>query len=431
MINLSTLVNRITGKSGAAPATAPDGGAANEQGLATSGDFAALVQLAKQSAAGEQPGLRLVIDNSGKPKEAPLVQLTDRDIAKLLQQDTTAPAASTPPQKSVDLAQAIVALVAEAPESADQGSSVSDSTDGGEVTDGKAEPNAATQVAPPGLNAAAIMVVNMPAEVSRGAHAPQAKGDVMADQLELTSRTAGLEIASLPALPTESDAGDGAATANPAADSVESTFTRIMDALPPVIQSSITASGVRASVGPSTGAMLGDQVIDMGVSGQWLDRMANEIASMAEGSGHSRFSLSPPHLGRLQVDLFRDQDMTSVRILAETDEAVRRLADGRSALQNDARLVALQLGSITVEKSSAAFEAGRDQGQSQSQFTGRGSDLSGQAQQQSQGGQAQGRASGQQGEWVSRITREQENQSGDTPSVTTTESSVNGRIRFA
>lgn len=181
----------------------------------------------------------------------------------------------------------------------------------------------------------------------------------------------------------------------------------IVDSLPPVVQSSL---GPVATVrGPSTGQQLGDQVIDMGVAGQWIDRMAREITALAEGGGHSRFTLNPPHLGRLQVDLWQGQDATSVRFVAETDEAARRLGEGRAALHVDARLAALNLASITIEKAALSQESPREGG--------------GQAQQQAAGhGQAQGQHQARagrdeaQGEGAGRPLRdEQDQQGGATP----------------
>ncbi len=160
----------------------------------------------------------------------------------------------------------------------------------------------------------------------------------------------------------------------------------IMQSLPPVVQSQIGVARGGAAPTASTGELLGDKVIDMGVSGQWIDRMAREIASLAEGTGHSRFQLSPPNLGRVQVDLWRGGDSMNVRLTAETDEAARRLREGQSALENHARIGALSLGSVSVEKASAPLDSGREQGQRQS------ADANANAQQQQASAQAQGQS---------------------------------------
>lgn len=202
----------------------------------------------------------------------------------------------------------------------------------------------------------------------------------------------------------------------------------IVESLPPVVQSTLAAGGVATVSGPSTGAQLGEQVIDMGVSGQWIDRMAREITALAEGNGHSRFTLNPPHLGRLQVDLWQGQDMTGVRLVAETDEAARRLNEGRSALQADARMAAINLGSITVEKAAAPQESGhrpggQPSGQMQQQMTGQGQ---GQSQDQARAGAGQ-----PQGDWVGRSFRDQQNQQGEASPGTAGRQTAGDHVRFA
>lgn len=154
---------------------------------------------------------------------------------------------------------------------------------------------------------------------------------------------------------------DGATTA--AADATASTatpFSDILQSLPPIAQSRIGLSPV--VTGPAdVGATLQGQVIDMGVGGQWIDRMAKEITAMSEGTGHSRFQLSPPNLGRIQVDIRQGEGGGQVQILTETDEAARRLRDGKGDLQADARMSALSINSITIDRAQAGFDGGRDQ----------------------------------------------------------------------
>lgn len=164
----------------------------------------------------------------------------------------------------------------------------------------------------------------------------------------------------------------------------------IVRSLPPGIQAQLAPHAGASAAGlanvsgsvhaggsaPSTGAQLSGQVIDMGVSGQWIDRMAREISSLASGSGYSRFQLSPPNLGRIQVDLWQGDVSTNVRLITETDEAARRLRDGQGALQSHAQVAALSLGSVTVEKSATPFD--QNPGQNQRQMP----DFGSQAQQQ-------------------------------------------------
>lgn len=161
----------------------------------------------------------------------------------------------------------------------------------------------------------------------------------------------------------------------------------IVQSLPPVVQSQLAVAPASGSAAPvaATGELLGDKVIDMGVSGQWIDRMAREIATLADGTGHSRFELSPPNLGKIQVDLWHGDDKMNLRIVAETDEAAQRLRDGQDALATHARIASLSLGSVSVEKSAVPLDSARDQNQRQN------ADQSGNPQQQASN-QAQGQS---------------------------------------
>jgi Meckel syndrome type 1 protein len=139
--------------------------------------------------------------------------------------------------------------------------------------------------------------------------------------------------------------------------------------LPPPAAATGTGAG-----GPTLSATLGDKVIDMGVGGQWIDRMAREIVQVASGDGRASFQLHPPALGRLQVEMMRDAAGAHVHLTAESDDAVGRLREARPTLEADARIAALSLASVVIDKappSAGGNDAGR-QGQSQPGWTGAG-----------------------------------------------------------
>jgi flagellar hook-length control protein FliK len=142
--------------------------------------------------------------------------------------------------------------------------------------------------------------------------------------------------------------------------------TEIVQNLPPLVQSQVGAvvqAGPSAAIGApaDVGATLSGQVIDMGVGGQWIDRVAREIAALAEGSGHSRFQLSPPNLGRLQIDVWQGEGGGRVQLLTETDEAATRLRQDQASLQADARLSALSLDRIVIDRAPGSFSSSQDQ----------------------------------------------------------------------
>jgi len=204
--------------------------------------------------------------------------------------------------------------------------------------------------------------------------------------------------------------------------------------LPPVTTdrqglAATTASGL-APAGGSTADALGDQVIDMGVSGQWIDRMAREITTLAQGGGTSRFVLNPPHLGRLDVEVALDSDIAHIRMTTETDEAARRLHEARQTMQADSRVAALSIGSFTVEKAHGQQDAGRDQSGGQrpaGDMAGQGAGTQGQAHARSGGDRNQQ----QRGDWTNRFAREDiSGQTGADMPATGRESGPGG-VRFA
>jgi len=228
----------------------------------------------------------------------------------------------------------------------------------------------------------------------------------------------------------KADASDlpiGGATGAPASASPDTTIlgTAVTPGAAP-----LAAAGGSTAAG-NTAQALGDRVIDMGVSGQWIDRMTREITALAQGGGHSRFTLHPPHLGRLDVDVALDGGLANIRMTAETDEATQRLSDARPALQADARVGALALGSFTIEKAHGQSDPARDQN------NGNGQQLAGQGQQQNAGGQGQagGRSAGEQprGDWANRFARDETNrQAGDgTAAPASAHERGGSRVRFA
>ncbi|MBB5984287.1 flagellar hook-length control protein FliK [Sphingobium lignivorans] len=287
-------------------------------------------------------------------------------------------------------------------------------------------------------NPAAVRPALKPDGSSGTVKASEAKSG-MADQVPVAPAPSSTATASSSERPASFHASSekGSSPARPnigEAPSMSAPVRAIVEGLPPVLQSELMATPVRVVAGPapaeSAGAALGEQVIDMGVSGQWIDRMAREITDLAAGTGHSRFTLSPPHLGRLEIDLWRDGAETNVRLLAETDEAARRLAEGRPALQGDARLASISLGTITVEKAATQQDtAARDDRSGQPR---EGTNFAGQSGQQHGEGDARGRAGhGQQGDWVSRIARDEPNQRSDASSRLPSGRAADGRVRFA
>lgn len=454
MINFATLVGRVPG------ATALDAGNGGSPVPAEGGEFAALVQLAAgaatDQASGADAGLHLAVDN-GAPEGADLAMQTaqaDQDLVALVtgQMPITRPVseavADPQPGKLTEAAPATTtAKVGPAIDPAATMGPITDMALPVAMVDGEADPEAglpgdpeqsaeAAEQVPVPTNTAlpAPMVVVAPPVVMSSFRAV-ATGARAAQAASLPIEREIKDAAARASVPDEAVAGEaGAQTGGETRMSfVESlTATAVPRAATEtpvaVVQPGVatpTVRGVAGLEGPSMAEALGSEVIDMGVSGQWIDRLAREIAGVAAGTGHSRFTLSPPHLGRLQVDIIKTADLTDVRLLTETDEAAQRLNEGRPALHADARVAAINLGQITVEKASSAFEsATRDQGQPQRE-------MADQMQHQQQQ-ERQANARGAQGEWSDRTRADRAGaESNQAAPKTRGRDSANSNVRFA
>lgn len=178
-------------------------------------------------------------------------------------------------------------------------------------------------------------------------------------------------------------------TSEPSLATASQPVREFAQSLPPLVQAQIGLAPDRAAFTlqpASTAQALGAEVIDMGVSGQWIDRVASEISTLAQGTGNSRFTLMPPHLGRIEISLAQAENSTSVHFATETDEATDRIRAAQASLQSDSRLSGLSIGTITVEKSQQSFDQATRDSSQWTQGNRPGADGNAQSQAQTQSG---------------------------------------------
>lgn len=476
MINFATLVSRVTGF------TPPGSDRATASGVATGGEFEALVQAAGgdlgMPAAGEaSSALRLIVNNDAaaahtasavaggehahvthanselinfvtgreiilppptkealmtvpaEPAPAPAAPQTDKPVepvsikAQIVTSiappadPSTAIIATVPPQAQAEQAEADIEADAESVTEDSSEVSVQQAAAATPPTSGLATTivAAALPVVAPNFRAS----VNLARTSSHTAVQPEAANSRPSIAAEPLLPTAQTEVAK-----SVAEQVRPAAVVEAEAPVLRSAAEPVQLAIP--VDTAPAVRGVAGVQGTSTAEALGSRVIDMGVSGQWIDRLAREIAGVADGTGSSRFTLNPPHLGRLQVEIVQSADAMDVHLFTETDEAAQRLNEGRSALHADARVAAINLGQLTVEKSSAAFESGaRDQGQGQREMAGQ--------MQQQDDRQANGRAAQNERDgWSSRLRGDQTNQNEpDETTRATRRTRADSNVRFA
>ncbi|WP_434403307.1 flagellar hook-length control protein FliK [Sphingobium sp. DN12] len=131
-------------------------------------------------------------------------------------------------------------------------------------------------------------------------------------------------------------------------------------------------------------ASLGQQVVDMGVSGQWIDGLARDIAGLSANGAQGRFQINADQLGPIQVDIRQDGDGAAVSLTVASEAAEMALRQDSDRLKLDAGLAAVRIHEVKIERAPHVAETAK-------------ADANGQAGSQSNG--QQGNASQQQGAW--------------------------------
>jgi hypothetical protein len=126
-------------------------------------------------------------------------------------------------------------------------------------------------------------------------------------------------------------------------------------------------------------ASLGAQVVDMGVSGQWIDGLARDIAGLSANGAQGRFQINADQLGPIQVDIRQGEDGAAVSLTVATAAAERALRQESDALKLDAGLAAVRISDVKIERAPHVAETTRSESN--------GNQTS--SQQQSAGGNAQ------------------------------------------
>lgn len=89
--------------------------------------------------------------------------------------------------------------------------------------------------------------------------------------------------------------------------------------------------------------------LDLARDGAWLDSLARDIARSADPNGRLHFSLAPERLGRLDVQLAANADGTAIRLVTETRDAHRIVADAQPQLIAEARAQGLRVSETRVD----------------------------------------------------------------------------------
>lgn len=129
--------------------------------------------------------------------------------------------------------------------------------------------------------------------------------------------------------------------------------------LPPLSAPALTAPTVAAAPSftvdapaaqpASSSEIVMSHHLDLAKDGEWLDRLARDIARTASNDAQLRFQLNPEHLGSLRVELANTADGTAIRLTADTEAARNILADAQPRLLAEARAQGLRISEAQVD----------------------------------------------------------------------------------
>ncbi len=153
------------------------------------------------------------------------------------------------------------------------------------------------------------------------------------------------------------------------------------------LPTTVATAGAASTGGVALSGALGQQVVDMGVSGQWIDDIARQIATVAANPGHGSFRIASEALGAVRVDLTPGKNGSDVLMTVDSDAARAALTDQTDRLMQDARLASVRLGEVRVERAVTSADAPRSDTSQQQNGGGQGTPAHAQASMGQGGGQ--------------------------------------------
>lgn len=180
-----------------------------------------------------------------------------------------------------------------------------------------------------------------------------------AQPVELTPRIAAPGLPPAPDKPLSrasepAPAATPAAATMPAANPVFSLFTQ-----PTVLPEALPTP----DSGPvETPEQMIERELDLAQDGEWLDRLARDIARSAGSEGPMRFRLNPETLGSLKVEIAQTDRGSAIRFTADTEAARAIIADAQPRLLAEARAQGLRVSETLVDVETSSGQLAGEQG---------------------------------------------------------------------
>jgi flagellar hook-length control protein FliK len=150
--------------------------------------------------------------------------------------------------------------------------------------------------------------------------------------------------ASLAAVPAKAEASAPAALLDASAAAIPAGLAPQHGHQPAL---SLDAGSAQPSTAPADASV--QNQLDVAHNGEWLDRLAHDIAGAGTTDGKLSFRLNPDHLGTLKVDLSNSAEGTSVRLTTDSEAARTLLTDNQSRLFAEARAQGVRLADARID----------------------------------------------------------------------------------
>lgn len=201
------------------------------------------------------------------------------------------------------------------------------------------------------------------------------------------------------------------------------------DAAGQPLPQSVPVSFTPAVGAPSIANSLGQQVVDMGVSGQWINDIARQIASISANPGHGSFRIESAELGAVRVDIAPASvgGGSDILMRVDSDAAFAALNDDKERLMQDARMASVRIGELRIDRVAPGQEAARgDMGGNSQQQQNPTTQQQGSQQSLSQNGAQMGDRGGQQQGRPDAAALAGQNQGGQNPKAPFTTTVMRG-----
>jgi len=154
--------------------------------------------------------------------------------------------------------------------------------------------------------------------------------------------------------------GDGEAEVGENSQSVR--FASRLDSAANIAAASSSAPAtapatVTAPTSLNLGGVLGQQVVDLGVSGQWINDIAREIATVSTNAGHGRFQIASQTMGAVRVEITPGAQGSNVLMTVDNEMAQAALMNDRQRLVQDAQLASVRIGDFRVDRVASLSQA--------------------------------------------------------------------------